>query len=124
MGSGTLLITPPSPPGPRAALLLLTIREFTSGTLTGKWPSPEPYCRSSPSGWEPRTEERVQSSNNGASRQPRRLHWVVGCAGMWMLDACQMDCLHGILVLTWHFHIIVSFPALHIPTEWCYHAQV
>lgn len=91
---------------------------------TGKWPSPEPYRRSSPSGWEPRTEERVQSSNNGASRQPHRLHWDIGCIGMWMLDACQMDCLHRILVLTWHFHIIVSFPALHIPTEWCYHAWV
>lgn len=84
----------------------------------------EPSRRSSPSRWEPQTEERVQSSNNGASRQPNRLPWDIGCVGMWMLDACQMDRLHGILVLTWHFHIIVSFPALHIPTEWCYHAQV
>ena len=35
MGSGTLLITLPSPPGPRAALLLLIIWEFTSGIPPG-----------------------------------------------------------------------------------------
>ena len=124
MGSGILLITLPSPPGPRAALLLLTIREGVHFWDPHWEMAKEPYCRSSPSRWEPQTEERVQSSNNGASRQPHRLPWDIGCVGMWMLDACQMDHLHGILVLTWNFHIIVSFPALHIPTEWCYHAQV